>query len=149
MKVNSLTAVSTQESCIPAANHARDSMALFLGSGDLTSTDSMCVKCETENNDISAPRMIILTTEKVCFFYHPANHNRSHQTGTIKRYSVRWGTDTDRSTTNSIIRSSHSTGWPGELSQARLSPSTGSPHKPVTAVSSHIGMGVKYSNSGW
>ena len=32
------------------------------------------------------------------------------------QYSVRWGTDTDRSTTDSTIRSLHSTVWPGELS---------------------------------
>ena len=50
MKVNSLTVVSAQESRIPATNHARDSVAPILGSCDRTSTDSLCLKCETENN---------------------------------------------------------------------------------------------------
>jgi len=155
MKVNSITVVSTQESRIPATNHARNSIAPFLGSCDRTSTDSLCVKCETENNDISTPRMITLMTGKACFFYHPANHNRSRQIETIKqvtcRYSVWWGTNTDRSPTDSIVRSSCSTGWPGELSTSPIvtyywkSPQTS--YRFNTALSSR--MGVKYSNSGW
>ena len=39
MKVNGLTAVSTQESRIPVTNHARDAMAPFIRSCDRTSTD--------------------------------------------------------------------------------------------------------------
>ena len=55
MKVNGLTMVSTQKSHIPAANHTHDAMA--------------CLKCETENNDICTPGMIILMRGKL--FYHP------------------------------------------------------------------------------
>jgi len=84
MKVHGLTTLSTQESCILAANHARDAMAPFLRSCDRTSTDLLYLKCEMENNDISTPGTIIPMAGKL--FYHPTNHNGSRQTGTIKMF---------------------------------------------------------------
>ena len=151
MKVNGLTAVSSQESCIPATNPACDAMAPFIRSCDRTSTDWLCVKFETENNDISTPGTIILMTGKILY------HNGNHSTGTIKmfkqvtcQYSGRRGTDTDSSTTDSIVRSLRSTVSPGESSPSLLA--THHSKSPLTSqrfntVLSSL-MGVKYSNPG-
>ena len=81
MKVNNLIVDTTQESRIPATNHARDAMVPFLGSRDQTSTDSLCEKCETENNDLSTSERY---TDDWWGFLPPRNHNSNHRAGTTK-----------------------------------------------------------------